>query len=1183
VPLDPEDTLVAAVAEVPRTIAQRYRVLRSLGGGAQKQVWLVHDVALDRQCALSLLASGTGDADDLTRFKREARAMAKLGAHPNVVTVHDIGTHEGRPFVVCEYVAGGDLRAELRAAGGRLSVGRAVAVMRDVLSALEFAHDQGVVHRDVKPANIWLTADGRAKLGDFGMARAADWSQLTQVGAVLGTPSYMAPEQVRGEVATASADLYALGCVLHELLAGEPPFDAQEVLGVLYKHVHVPPPPVGSVNAQVPRSLERLVLRLLAKEPSERPASARVARAELDDAPAATGEAIVEVAADAGSPLLGRSAELTALRTALDAARAGRFGLRLLVGESGIGKSRLAHEVLRDARARGMKTLTGTCVDEEGATPFLAWGEVLRPLLRSTDGQADISMFRSSLECLSPSPGVVPAVLASTGADRYAAFHAVSETLNVVARASGLVLLIEDLHWADRPSLSLLAHLVRSLDGAKVLILGTYRDTDVDRKHPLAETLAELRRSRAVERVQLRGLSTEDARPLAAALGAVSPQLVDDILRESEGNPFFIEELVRHVSEAGAAAVLQNGIPEGIRDVVGRRLSRLSDDCNRMLTMASVIGLSFEWSVLRVASEQPEERLLDLLDEALGAQVIRERSDAGRYEFSHALIRQTLRDELSRPRRARCHRVIAQALERVHGGNLERHRAEIASHYVQAGSREDVLAAVPHALRAAEIAEAMLATEDAGATIDAVLEGLSLVGGEKRAEAELLIAQGHARLQLGAVSEGHELCRRAMHLADSLGDAELFARAALAFASLFTFGLVVAENIEVLSHALAKLPTTDSAVRARVMARLAAAQQPAREFRAPITLAHEAIAMARRCDEPRTLLQVLRTGLSAMVDLAPVQEREPLNREMLALSLTMHERGAELRARIRLVFDCMERLQLDEADAHVRVCEDIAKRSGHPSYAWNACTLRAMTELLYGRFTQAAALREESLAWGAKVGDWNCNHSNTMQALWACAMTDDWEGMQVARDRALALLAGAPMWTSWVTFVYQTLRQRRGHRADVEQLRQHAPNVTDIAGSAENGAIVVDGLSVVSSMEELERGLRTLQGNVGHLLAAGPTMMYVDAPYARAVALLHERLGRPDEADNFAQQAIECVDRHGLLAHQVDLRIEHAARLLSRTSPGGRTRAHALLDRAGELARHVSFPHWHGRIEALLA
>ncbi len=268
-------------AVAPLTFAAgRYTVTRLLGEGAQKIVYLVHDAALERDCALALLKTEVLDADSLARVRREGQAMARL-THPNIVTVHDIGEEDGRPYLVCEYVPGGDLRHELDRANGSLPLKRALAIAADVCCALAFAHSQGIIHRDVKPGNVHLAGDGSAKLGDFGLALAADQSRLTMAGSAMGTAPYMAPEQARGQPVDARSDLYSLGCLLYELITGRPPFTGDDPMAVVSQHVHARPEPPSHHNAQVPDDLEQLVLALLAKAREERPSSADDALVEL--------------------------------------------------------------------------------------------------------------------------------------------------------------------------------------------------------------------------------------------------------------------------------------------------------------------------------------------------------------------------------------------------------------------------------------------------------------------------------------------------------------------------------------------------------------------------------------------------------------------------------------------------------------------------------------------------------------------------------------------------------------------------------------------------------------------------------------------------------------------------------------------------------------------------------------
>jgi hypothetical protein len=220
----------------------RYTVVRQLGEGAQKTVYLVHDTALDRHCALALLKTEAMDADGIFRIKREAQAMGSL-THPNIVIVYDVGEEAGRPYIVCEYIPGGDLQQELRRAAGPLPLDRALAIAQDVCRAMAAAHQRGITHRDVKPGNIWLMEDGAAKLGDFGLALAIDRSRLTMAGSAMGTAAYMAPEQAQGQPIDARSDLYSLGCLLYELATGRPPFIADDPIAVVSQHIHATPLP----------------------------------------------------------------------------------------------------------------------------------------------------------------------------------------------------------------------------------------------------------------------------------------------------------------------------------------------------------------------------------------------------------------------------------------------------------------------------------------------------------------------------------------------------------------------------------------------------------------------------------------------------------------------------------------------------------------------------------------------------------------------------------------------------------------------------------------------------------------------------------------------------------------------------------------------------------------------------
>ena len=258
--------------EQPTSFASgRYEVRRFLGEGGKKRVFLAHDTSLDRDVAFALIKTEGLDQVGRERITREAQAMGRLGAHPHVVTIFEIGEEGGAPYVVTELLEGGDVEGELEAAEGPLPLERTLAIAKDIARGLEFAHIRSIVHRDVKPGNVWLTADGVAKVGDFGLAVSLDRSRLTQLGMMVGTVAYMPPEQALGGDVTPQADLYSLGAMLYEMVTGRPPFQADDPTAIISQHINTPPVAPSWHSEHCPPDLEELILHLLQKAPDDRP------------------------------------------------------------------------------------------------------------------------------------------------------------------------------------------------------------------------------------------------------------------------------------------------------------------------------------------------------------------------------------------------------------------------------------------------------------------------------------------------------------------------------------------------------------------------------------------------------------------------------------------------------------------------------------------------------------------------------------------------------------------------------------------------------------------------------------------------------------------------------------------------------------------------------------------------
>ena len=392
------------------------------------------------------------------------------------------------------------------------------------------------------------------------------------------------------------------------------------------------------------------------------------------------------------------------LKGCLEDALSGRGRLVTLVGEPGIGKTRTAQELATYAGLRGGQVLWGRSYEEQGVPPYWPWLQAIRSYVRELEpdqlrlemgaGAADIAEIVSDVR--ERLPGLPPVSELEPEQARFRLFDSIAAFLKTASQRQPLVLVLDDLHWADQPSLMLLQFVARELGGARLLIIGTYRDMELLRQHPLAEALGELTRERLFQRVLLRGLAQEDVgRFIEMAAGVTPPSgLVSSVYAQTEGNPLFVTEVVRLLVQEGElnpdnvrdSDSWTVRIPEGVREVIGRRLNRLSQRCNETLTTASILGREFTLDQLMPLTEDASrDRLLDVLEEALSARVIEELPESvGRYQFTHALIQETLAGELSLTRRVRLHAQIAESLEAMYGSDADAHAPELAHHFAQA-------------------------------------------------------------------------------------------------------------------------------------------------------------------------------------------------------------------------------------------------------------------------------------------------------------------------------------------------------------------------------------------------------------------------------------------------------------------------------------------------------------------
>jgi tetratricopeptide (TPR) repeat protein len=779
------------------TLRDRYRLDGELGRGGMGIVYRATDLELHRQVAVKVLSATTADGRE--RMIREARATAALN-HPHIVAVHDVGQTGGQTFLVMELVPGPRL-SQARPH----DLKRIVTIALQICDALEHAHANAIVHRDLKPDNVLLSDSGElsnVKLADLGLALPADAARISRAGLIVGTASYMAPEQALGQPVDARTDLYSLGVLLYELTTGRLPFKGEDPLTIVSQHVHAPVVPPRVIRADIPRRLEALILKLLAKDPNQRFSSASETRAALieaisdadgvDETTAASSVAILD--ALSRGRLVGRTTELAEARELWQRAREGRGHAVLLSGEPGAGKTRLAREITIQAALDGALVLSGGCYEYEATTPYLPFVEAFRRWIREEkdndklrdilgDNAIQIAKLAPEIESrLGPFPE--PHSLAAHE-ERLLFFDAVAQVFANLAKRQSLLFYADDLHWADRGTLWLLGHLLRQLRESRVLIVGAYRETELDRAHPLAKALVDWNRERLTTRIVLRRFdATETSAQIDALLGEhVSGEFAEAVHRETEGNPFFVEEVLKALIESGSVRresgrwqrcdLEQLMIPQSVKEAIGHRLDRVSQDSNEVLRVGAILGKVFTFEELSATAQQADEQLLDALDEAVGAQLISAVSGDS-FTFTHDKIREVLYEELNPIRRRRLHRLAAEGLER-HCQNTYCTVEKLAHHYIQAGDHERGLEYAKHA---AHEAEHVFAFDEAIAAYSRALDCAEALGlTDEQLEQEEAI--GKAYLNHGETVRAGEHFERALSFAtDSAVRARLQCEAA---------------------------------------------------------------------------------------------------------------------------------------------------------------------------------------------------------------------------------------------------------------------------------------------------------------------------------------------------------------------------------------------------------------------
>ena len=685
-------------------------------------------------------------------------------------------------------------------------------------------------------------------------------------------------------------------------------------------------------------------------------------------------------------PLVGRQQVLRDLDTALGQAAAGHGSLFLVCGEPGIGKTRLAQQLAADVGRAGDRALWGTCWEGEGAPPFWPWLQVLRGYGAARDRgalRAELGAEAGEIARLVPEltggDEVEPAAAASAES-RFRLFDSVAAFLRRAADGQPLLVVLDDLHWADEPSLHLLRFLAGDLRDCRLLLLGTYRDVEVGPRHPLARLTGQL--TGAVHQLQLEGLTPAEVGELVTLLtgSPVTDDRTAAVHRLTNGNPFFVRELVRLQAAAPPA---DSRMPLGVRQVVRRRLDALSPPCRDLLAAAAVVGPDFDSSLLRAMLRIPPRRAVALLDEAKAVRLVEEAPGAGRYRFVHALVREVQYLHLPDAQRRRLHHQAGTAIEHRHGGHVEGREAELASHFRQAGGQSDLARALQLSEAAADRSLRLLAHEDAATHLERALELLEPVDdADDERRCRLLLSLARARMAAGESAAAREASSRAAAVAREMGAPELLAQAALGFQPEFTAESVDDAEVHLLEEALESLGGMRPDLRARLLARLARALLFGPQMERRRALADEAEALARRLGDPATLAAVLYEWHQAVWGLTSDEPRGRLRvaEEAIDLAVRTGDQLSGLHCRALLLGDLLELGEMERLRAEMAGYAAAVERLRQRQLAWQPLMQRATLAMLEARFDEADALAGEGLALGRRLQ--HAGIDNFFGAIW---------------------------------------------------------------------------------------------------------------------------------------------------------------------------------------------------------